>query len=446
MAFQTIFYLVAKRYGAWAPADISYSEILNTAFPWILILIGGFLPAVFEEFTFRFFSIPFLEKIFKSKLLAILIPAVIWGFAHANYPNQPFWIRGFEVSIFGILIGFIFIKFGILTVLIWHYTVDAIYSSIILFQTGETYHIISSSVAVGIMLIPLLYNIIMYIKNRGFSDHEPLLEREAPDQKPLHYDEQPSEACQPLTDAYHQLTPKRIKFGLALLIVFLLIKFIPVQNIGEFYNYPVPRSEIKQTAIEFLKGKGVDPDNFRNTLVLENNYNRLTGKYILEYSSVKKLNSILARHLNNPVVWKMRFYRPLEKEEYIIYIHPGEKKVVGFDHLIPEDAAAFSLDKDGARFRSEEFLLGSGYQLSDFTLVEDYSRQLQNRKEYTFIWESKEGHPANVEQATLRLKTIISGDDVSAYSIFYKIPEEWRHRKTQKSRTGNIKTKDHYQR
>ncbi|MBU4445295.1 CPBP family intramembrane metalloprotease [bacterium] len=433
MAFQTIFYLVAKHYGAWAPADISYSEILNTAFPWILILIGGFLPAVLEEFTFRFFSIPFLEKLLKSKLLAILIPAAIWGFAHANYPNQPFWIRGFEVSIFGILIGFIFLKFGILTVLIWHYTVDAIYSSIILFQTGETYHIISSSVTVGIMLIPLLYNIIMYIKHRGFSEHEPLLERGVPDQKPLYHDKQPSEACQPLKDAYRQLTPKRIKIGLALLIVFLLIKFIPIQPIGEFYNYPVPRSEIKQTATEFLKGKGVDPDNFRNTLILENNYNQLTGQYILEHSSVKKLNSILARYLNNPVVWKMRFYRPLEKEEYIIYIHPGEKKVVGFDHLLPEDAAAFSLDKDGARFRSEKFLLGCGYQLTDFTLVEDYSRQLQNRKEYTFIWESEENHPANVEQATLRLNTIISGDDVSAYSIFYKIPEEWRHRKTQKT-------------
>jgi len=433
MAFQTLFYLTAKRFGAWAPANISYSDTLNTAFPWILILIGGFLPAVLEEFSFRLFAIPYIEKLLKSKILAILIPAIIWGFAHANYPNQPFWIRGFEVSVFGIIIGFIFLKFGILTVLVWHYMVDAIYSSMLLLRTGEPYHIISASVALGIILIPLLYSMFMYFKNGGFSDSDSLLRGLAPPSKPTPKPAEPEETCLSYVSAYQKLSPGRMKTILILILVFIAVQWIPFEKIGDYYKYSVPRREIKQTAIDFLRDRGTDPGNFKNTMVLVNNYSDINGRYILEHSTVKNFNSILARHLNNSVAWRVRFYRPLDKEEYNIYIHPGDKSILGFGHLLPESAEAFSMDKDAARFRAKEYLTGRDLRLSDYDLVEDYSRQLPNRTEHTFIWEAKDLHPANVADGALRFKTIVTGDDVSSFTVFYKIPEEWKHDKTRKT-------------
>jgi len=433
MAFQTLFYLTAKRFGAWAPANISYSDTLNTAFPWILILIGGFLPAVLEEFSFRLFAIPFIEKLLKSKLLAILIPAIIWGFAHANYPNQPFWIRGFEVSVFGIIIGFIFLKFGILTVLIWHYMVDAIYSSMLLLRTGEPYHVISASIALGIILIPLLYNIILYLKNGKFADPESLLSLSAPFPKSTSAPAEPEKVCPSYVTAYQKLSPRRLKTILILILIFIIVQWIPFEKIGDYYKYSVPRAEIRQTATDFLRDRGVDADNFKNTMVLINNYSELNGRYILEHSTVKNFNSILARHLNNSVLWMVRFYRPLDKEEYKIYIHPGEKSVISFEHLLPESAEVFSLDKDAARFRAKEFLSGRDLRLSDFEIVEDYSRQMPNRTEHTFIWETKDLHPANVGDGVLRFKTIVTGDAVSSFTVFYKVPEEWKHAKTRKT-------------
>ena len=439
MAFQTVFYLSARRYGAWAPADVSYSDILNTRIPWVMILLGGFLPAVLEEFSFRLFAIPFFEKILKSRVLAILLPAVIWGFAHANYPNQPFWIRGFEVSIFGILVGFIFLRFGIVAVLIWHYTIDAIYSSIVLFQTGEPYLIISSAIAVGIMLIPLGYNVLMYLKNRGFSDEQTLLspiptQLKIPQETAAH-----PEPSLPQIIPYTPLPFSRIKTGAILLLIFSLILFLPYQQIGEFYNYPITRPEITRIAQDFLKTSGLEPHTYKITSSLENNYPDLAGMYILENSSVATLNLLLAQHLNNTAVWKVRFYRPLEKEEYLVYLHPREQKIVGFDHLLPEDAAALSLNKESACQKAEKFLSNRDYQISDFKLIEDYSKQLKNRKEYTFIWESNAGHPASIKNGKLRLKVMVSGDEISSFSIYYKVPEDWEHQKTQQTLLDSIR-------
>ncbi|MDD5764983.1 MAG: type II CAAX endopeptidase family protein [Candidatus Marinimicrobia bacterium] len=437
MAFQTIFYLIGKDHGVWSPADISYSDVLNTVFPWFFVLLTGFLPAVTEEFTFRMFSIPFFERILKSRMLAILIPAIIWGFAHANYPNQPFWIRGFEVGLFGIFIGVIFLKFDILTVLIWHYTVDALYTSFILIKTNDPYLIVTAIASTFIILVPVVYNLISYARHRSFSDIAPLLnESQSPEpeqHKPMSFEIHLPER------KYESLSAKQKKTGLFLIILFIFILFLPSERVGEFYHYSVSPTEAVCTAKDFLTKRGVDPESFRYAVGLNSSYESLQGQYILEKSSAEKLNTILAQNLKNTSVWSIRFFKPLQKEEYQIYIHPIENIVVGFDHALDEDASDFTLSQESARFRAEEYLTQQDYHLGDFHLVESSSKKLKNRTDFTFIWESNKDHPADVENAHLRLKCMVKGDDVSTFEIQYRLPEEWKRTETQQTTGKTIR-------
>ncbi len=143
IAYQTAFYIVAFRYGAWSPADVPYTDLLNTKFPWAFVLFGGFLPAVSEEFLFRMFAIPFLRKLTRNIVIALVLAGFIWGFGHAGYPQQPFYIRGVEVGIGGVALGIIMLRFGILPTLVWHYSVDAMYSAMLMIRSESLYYKLS---------------------------------------------------------------------------------------------------------------------------------------------------------------------------------------------------------------------------------------------------------------------------------------------------------------
>ena len=120
LGYQVAFYLIAEKFGAWAPADVPYDELLNSALPWVVVLFAGFFPALSEEFLSRAFSIPFFERVLRSRVAAVVVAGFIWGFGHSTYPNQPFYIRGVEVGLAGVLIGSMLFRFGLLPLLIWH--------------------------------------------------------------------------------------------------------------------------------------------------------------------------------------------------------------------------------------------------------------------------------------------------------------------------------------
>src|SRR5205814_10098079 len=127
---------------------------------------------------FRRFAIPFLSKLVKSTLVALVLAGFIWGFGHSNYPQQPFYIRGVEVGIGGIALGIVMLRWGILPTLVWHYSVDAMYSAMLLLRSQNLYLKWSGATAAGIVVLPVIAALVMYWRRGGFESEAGLLNRD----------------------------------------------------------------------------------------------------------------------------------------------------------------------------------------------------------------------------------------------------------------------------
>src|SRR5205807_8965525 len=120
---------------------------------------------------------PFVERMTKSRVLAVILPAFSWSFLHSAYPQEPGYIRGIEVGIIGVVAGIVMLRWGIAATLIWHYTVDASLVGLLLIRSNSMYFKISGLVVAAAAVAPLGFACISYLSRGSFETGEDLLNR-----------------------------------------------------------------------------------------------------------------------------------------------------------------------------------------------------------------------------------------------------------------------------
>ncbi|HYN16262.1 MAG TPA: CPBP family intramembrane glutamic endopeptidase [Terriglobales bacterium] len=430
--YQTLFYFFANKLGAWAPSDIPFTNELNTWIPWMSVLFMGFLPAVSEEMQFRAFAVPFLAKLVRSLPIAIILAAFNWGFLHSAYPNQPFYIRGLEVGFGGILIGLVMLRFGIIATLIWHYSVDALYSAFLLLRSPNHYLMISGGITGGIMLIPLLVALVSYLRTGAFEDESTLTnsaERIPRVPRPA----EPEAVLPEVT--YQSLSRGRLVLAGVLTAIFVAVALIPVYRFGEEVKVGMTAQEAIRAADAHLRKQGIDPAKYRHVPRLFSNVQPLAVRYLIEHVTVKQADQIY-RRATQMIGWEVRYFRPLEIEEHHVFFDPTNGDFVDHRHSLDENAPGASLAPDEARALAERALAGHGYRLAEFELQDSRGEKRKAREDYTFVWQAKPGDPRNVADEKYRTEVNIAGDEVVSVSDYFKLPEEWV-RQRQKSGLAN---------
>ena len=433
IAYQIVFYMVAYRFGAWSPADVPYSDLLNTRFPWLFVLFGGYLPAVSEEFLFRMFAIPFLHKLVRWLPAAVVLAGFIWGFGHAGYPQQPFFIRGVEVGIAGVALGLIMLRWGILPTLVWHYSVDAMYSALLLLRSHSLYFRLSGAASAGIIVLPVVVALVAYWRRGGFQPETGLLngdEATAP--------EAPVDAAPPAAETsvpYRPLAARWQAAAAGVCVVGLLSLLIPVSHFGESPGYKLDDRKARASSDAFLRGQGVDPQVFRHVTYPAAHWggdDALAGKYFLERRPVSFASSLFARF--RPVQhWATRYFRPLDQEEFLVTVHPETGQAMGFSHTIPEDRPGAEVSPDEARRIAMAFPAAQTFGLPAMELKESRSEKKKARRDYTLVWEARAGDGRNLDEARYRVEIGVAGDRVSSLRSYWKLPEAFARSRSQQN-------------
>jgi len=167
LGYMTVFYLTGQRYfDVWSPVPSSYSNMLGTWLPFLEPITNAFRSSVSEELIYRFFAIALMIKYLRSRALGLFIPALIWGFAHSDYSVLPFYTRGIELTVDGLLSGYFFIRYGLITVVVAHYVFDAVIMGMPLLQSSNLYLFWSGMAGVGVMAVPILLSLARSMRGR----------------------------------------------------------------------------------------------------------------------------------------------------------------------------------------------------------------------------------------------------------------------------------------
>lgn len=438
-----LFYVLARRLGAWAPLDVNYNNAISTALPWIYPLATSVFAATSEEFAFRLLAIPLLLRLLKSRWLAVIIPAFMWGFLHSAYPQQPAWIRGVEVGLIGIVAGWVFLRFGILATLVWHYTVDAVLIGMFLLRSENISYRLAGALVGDAVLLPLIISIVFYVESRGFLRDEGLLNRaepapaEAPPAEeatgefpavtaaPAEPTAAPAPGPQPPAPGpWEFIPPARMRLlalaGLAGLAAMILVN---VPSPGRRISIRTSAAQAESVAVSYLAQKGVKTGSFRRVTWLENNIGGNAAEYLRENGDTRMLAHIYDEQVPS-VFWRTRFFRPLEKEEYSVWVSPNGK-VARYSHQKDEKAPGARLEKPEAQGRAEAFLRDG--KLAGYGLMEHTLERRDNRNDHTLVWEAEKKLAG---EATHRLTVALVGDEVTGPDHWIKIPEEWVRRHT----------------
>jgi membrane protease YdiL (CAAX protease family) len=431
LAYQIVFYLVAGRWGAWSPSDVPYDNLLNTAMPWLAVLMIGFFPAVSEEFISRAFSIAFMQKILKNRLtwLALLLPAFIWGFGHSTYPNEPFYIRGLEVGLAGIIVGVIMLKFGILATLVWHYTVDALYTALLLFRSENPYFVITAAVATGLLAIPLIVALIAYLRKGKFEPEDGLLNRDvsAPAAEAA-MEAEP--VIVPPVVTYQPFNSHRRLAAVVLLAAGIAATIIPVSKIGDFISYPVTSEQAVKTFTDTLRATGwADPDTLIIKAFASGDDHAGADDpavYLLKHlGSVNEFNRI-ADKIWHKGRWRVYAWKPENRLRFMGSVHGKTGQIESLYPILPEEMPGDSLSEAEARALVEAKLIAMGEDVSKMDVKESIEKKRPKRLDHYFTYETRDGDPRNVAEAKYRRGGSVDGRYLSVgQSAWYFIPEKW---------------------
>jgi membrane protease YdiL (CAAX protease family) len=431
-AYQVVLYLtMTKTFGWWSPSDTLFDpNILATYVPWFNSIAQAMHAGVWEESLFRAVPIAGAALIGQSLgkrnyfiIGALIVEAVIFGSAHANYANEPAFARPVELLIPAVGFGLIYIYFGLLPAIILHFTFDAAWMSIPLFVASVPGIWVDRAAVIVLALTPLWAVIFMRLcfgrkekpddvfYNRSWAPPE-ITARKTAEQVPV---------SQPATLPSVRVLVCLVVIGLGMWAAF-------GRFVSDAPKLEVTRSSAVSIAVRALADDGVVLPKPWQAVALVSADPGKSDRFVWKSVGRTVYGSLLGIGYLQPPTWVVRFVKfkgdiAERAEEYEVEVF-DRGKIFNISHQLPEARPGAALEKDEARKRVFE-ALRKKYGLDPEKLQEisatDYQRPSRRDWSFEFVDPSvrslREGQP--------RISVELSGGEVTDMSRYIFIPEKW---------------------
>jgi hypothetical protein len=443
------FYWVARtQFGWWVPTEsLSDPNILSAWRPALEPIANALQAGTMEESLFR--AVPLaaaaligtrLGRRRSAIAVALVLQALVFAGAHANYPGLPSYSRLVELFVPALVWGLIFLRYGLVPCMLMHFTFDLTLMSLPLFVATDARLWLDRALVLLAGLVPLLMVLRARFKQGHFADlasslrngesasvaavatHEAVTAAAAP--------ELPPETARPW---WLQCTPLLIAAVIGISALFLW----PAPQV-QTPKFTVDHRDAIARAESVLAERGVrlDADWKRLAIVRPaaggdakalsfvwreagpQVFERLLGSTILPQHW-----QVLFKHTSGPVE---------ERAEVWEVALTGQGEVLAVEHHLPEGRPGAKLDREQAQALVHSYMEGqTALAHRPWTLASVEEKERPERRDWTFYWDDKQA--LDVKGGTSRVAVKVRGDELTAWQYVF-VPDAWqREQQTKES-------------
>jgi hypothetical protein len=434
-----VFYFVTNRYfGWWQPSELlTDPNILGSAVP-ALSPIGMALQAGFmEECLFRAVPLSLAALIgarFGCRRLligvALVLQALIFASAHANYPGFPAYSRLVELAGPAFVWGLIFLRFGLLTTVILHALFDLTLMSIPVWLVGGSAGHVNQTLVAAAALVPLAIVLMRRAAAGAWLAFPAALTNGAwMPGKP------PPKTVTSSVRAGAGVWSVRVQRALPLLALLGLVAIVVAH--GRHADAPpllIGRGEAEASADAALAARGVKlgPEWHRYAVTRtapEDASQWLGHAFVWREGGHDAYRKLVGNWLAPPY-WEVRYARfddgdVVDRAEEWRVIVDNEGKVRSLRHQLPEQRPGAKLTRDEARKLAEDELRRTfGLDPSQLREVEAREDAQPARVDWQFTYADPRVEVGKGGEA--RAVVLIEGDEVAGSGRYVFVPEAWQ--------------------
>src|SRR5437773_2746175 len=117
-------------------------------------------------------------------------------------------------------------------------------------------------------------------------------------------------------------------------------------------NFQISRHEALARAQNFVTGLGENVNGYKSSIIFD--VDEDAKVYLERQLGLREANRLMSSELNI-WYWEVRFFKPLQPEEFQVRVSPSGQ-IVGYDHKIEEARAGASLERDAAQSAAQNYL------------------------------------------------------------------------------------------
>ena len=447
LAIVGAFYILMEKYfGFWSPASASFDpNYLASIFPWYTGLAISLQAGFWEEMLFR--AVPIAAGVligqrynmrFTGLMVAMVVQALIFGAGHANYPAQPSYARVVELFLPSIVVyGMLYLRLGVVFGAITHYVYDVVLFSLPIWYSSG--YVFDKFMTVVGGLIPFLVILYFRLKHKKWSDIKTSsLNKGFVPTPPEKNDSSQKEATFETQTTTNVMNPKVI--GVALLFIIGVFSTFKLSNVEVLVNSPsINKEEAISIANKFLEENNVLlPEGYNAYAFDDSSYP--SSSFLWQELGQDTYNSLFGSYVLGPR-WKVRFAKfdgPVESRVREVMISMDfDGNILRYNNRFPEDEEGKMLSREEAQLLAENSLVKFlQMNLDNVSLTSAQESQKPNRLDWTFTF--TDNSELGYEGSKLQNIISISGDQISGFTKFVFVPEEWTRMKRDREGLSGI--------